>query len=291
MRHTKKGVVLLMMASMVARDSRIPVGFGVDFDVAMSQTPYYYGGKQDAVNWKMVKDRYSRHIIKSFEYKEDSLIPKIIHHIWLGSPLPERCRVLRETWIKHHPDWQFILWTEKDIEQFGLINKDLYLAAKNYAEKSDIARYEILYRMGGLYVDTDFECLCSFDVFHHSCDFYAGVNQGPKVEVFNGLIGSRAQHPILKECLINLGISTQQHSHFSKILFRTGPYFFTQQILYILRQNSADRIILFPLTYFYPWPSINNSTKHVKREEIEQWFRSESFAVHHWHCSWMKAVK
>jgi mannosyltransferase OCH1-like enzyme len=35
--------------------------------------------------------------------------------------------------------------------------------ASNFGEKSDIWRYEILFRLGGVYVDTDFECVRPFD--------------------------------------------------------------------------------------------------------------------------------
>ena len=40
-------------------------------------------------------------------------IPRIIHHIWLGSALPERFAFLRQTWIDRHPvegGWTHMLW-------------------------------------------------------------------------------------------------------------------------------------------------------------------------------------
>ena len=67
---------------------------------------------------------------------------------------PEKHKAFRETWMQNHPGWEFRLWTDADIEAFGLTNKRLYDETPNYGAKSDIARYEILYRIGGLYVDT-----------------------------------------------------------------------------------------------------------------------------------------
>ena len=84
--------------------------------------------------------------------------------------------VWQQSWIKYHPGWQYILWTDEEIEKLNLVNKPLYRACKSYGAKSDIARYEILYRYGGLYVDCDFECLQPFDIFHHSCEFYASCD-------------------------------------------------------------------------------------------------------------------
>jgi len=133
------------------------------------------------------------------------IIPKIIHHIWLGGCLPERFQAYRDTWRTFHPGWEMILWGDEDIENFGLVNKDQYDKASNYGEKSDIARYEILLRYGGLYVDTDFECLASFDPFHIVCGFFAGISNTATIEINNGLIGSVPNHPILLEIVEKLG--------------------------------------------------------------------------------------
>ena len=81
------------------------------------------------------------------------LIPKIIHFVWLGPhKLPESVK----TWQKHHIDWKIIVWNEEKISHIHLINKDIYeLPNKRYNQKSDIARLEILYRYGGVYIDSD----------------------------------------------------------------------------------------------------------------------------------------
>lgn len=47
-------------------------------------------------------------------------IPKIVHHIWLGSPLPARAAAMRATWEKHHSQsngWRFILWDDAAVAQ------------------------------------------------------------------------------------------------------------------------------------------------------------------------------
>ena len=38
-------------------------------------------------------------------------------------------------------------------------NKKAFLSAHNYGMKSDILRYEILHTYGGVYIDTDYECV------------------------------------------------------------------------------------------------------------------------------------
>lgn len=47
-------------------------------------------------------------------------IPKIVHHIWLGSSLPARAAAMRATWEYHHlssDGWRFILWDDAAVAQ------------------------------------------------------------------------------------------------------------------------------------------------------------------------------
>lgn len=295
----------LFFVAVYAYPLQLPGGFGVPFEESMGITKYYkqiladhaagtpclhYQGvlKEDYFHWKTAKQLYDKHIVHNVDYSELPRIPKKIHWIWLGSSVPEAVKELQKTWFKYHPDWEFYLWTEKEIDAFGLVNKWLFDRAKNYGQKSDIARYEILYRLGGLYIDTDFECLRAFDVFHHCCDFYSGLNCGPGFEIFNGLIASRPGHPILKNCIDSLN-DQNNFQGWSKdvisIMYQTGPYFFTERIKkHLLMCN--DRVILFPTSYFYPWPYFEKEQK--TRDQIEKWVRKETFAIHHWHNAWMK---
>ena len=72
----------------------------------------------------------------------------ILHHIWLGPPCPIHMQKWIQQWRIAHPGWRHILWDEDAIEKFGLRNADAFAAAPNFGEKSDIARYEILHRLG-----------------------------------------------------------------------------------------------------------------------------------------------
>ena len=166
----------------------------VDFFESMSAHSQLFNSEYAKKNTRATgfKALYDEFIVNHFEFCLEPRIPKIIHQIWLGSKLPEQYYIWQQTWIKNHPDWQYILWTDAEIEKLNLVNKRLYNACKSYGAKSDIARYEILYRYGGLYVDCDFECLQPFDIFHHGCDFYASCDNsenGAIIRITNALIG------------------------------------------------------------------------------------------------------
>ena len=278
-----------MFASTIVHPlAKKPTAFGVDFMQAMSNYNVDTMTSQDPL-WQKTGELYHNFIAAcEDQITSSSSIPKIIHQIWLGSPFPERCKNFRDSWLKLHPDWDYMLWTEKKIKEFGLYNKKLYDTAKNYGEKSDIARYEILYRMGGLYIDTDFECLQPFDYIHEHSNFYAGLNRGPSIEVFNGMIGSCPGHPIVQLCIERLHkpeLLKRRSNHPMAIIIRTGPQFFTQCI-YACLDVIQDGVVLFPSSYFYAWP---NSQLHLKDPaHIQKWIKPESMALHHWHCSWQK---
>ena len=236
--------------------------------------------------WALAKKLCEENALNGITPSKHPRIPKIIHQIWLGSHFPEKYRVLRDTWLTLNPGWEYKLWTDEDIKTLKLINKKQYEKAKNYGERSDIARYEILYRFGGLYIDTDFECLQSFDIFHHCFDFYTGLGFGDEFEVYNGLIGAAPGNPILK-CAIER-INTHKPGTQLDTPYSTGPIFFAQCFYDSMKTQSKavrSHTVAFPCSYFYPWPCWER--KYKEREEIEAWFRPETYAVHHWYTSWV----
>lgn len=64
----------------------------------------------------------------------------------------------------------------------------LMSAATCAGERSDIFRLDILLHFGGVYVDTDFECLASFECLHAQSHmpFYTGVGNTGASELSNG---------------------------------------------------------------------------------------------------------
>lgn len=258
------------------------------FDNAMaSYTSYRKEICNRDAHWNCVKRLYNQAFMP-MNYSETPRIPKKIHHIWLGSPLPEKYQHLREIFMEMHPGWEFYLWTEKEVDEFGLKNRAMYDATTNFGEKSDIARYEILYRFGGVYFDTDFECLKPFDALHHCCDFYTGFvtdKNATSVCIQNGLIGSVAGHPILKHCIETMCRKPGEGDMSWEIITRTGPVLLQKAFFqYAGRSNLIE--VALPPNFFYSWPFFdreNNAPAYIKK-----CIRPESLAVHLWHVSWNK---
>lgn len=217
-------------------------------------------------------------------------IPKIIHQIWLGSPLPKKFEVMTQTWKDFHPDWQYILWTEDMVS--NLENQKLYESAKNYGMKSDILRYEILKRFGGVYVDIDYECLKPLDPIHETgLEFYAcKMLEG---EVSNAFIGVIPNHFMMRYCVEELKKVDPSTTDFQKIIESTGPHLITRAILYaVLNQSMPSDWAIFHENFCFPMPSSKRfdywNGKMSKKELFYYKNAFNSYAIHYWATSWQK---
>jgi mannosyltransferase OCH1-like enzyme len=237
--------------------------------------------------WDKLEANYNKHFI-SPDDKVDR-IPKKIHQIWLGGEVPDKYQRLRETWIKLHPDWEYKLWGDEDAEKFGMINDLAFRTVKNYGAKADIFRYEILYREGGVYADTDFECIKSFNDFIH-LSFFSGSERQEYPFAFNGLIGCIKQHDVMFE-LISLikEKNIRQEYGWDKIMALTGPDCFAEVLLKYISSHDDD-VVIFPTNYFYPMP--NNFRLEIRednemnRKRIHSYIKPMTYAIHLWYTSW-----
>lgn len=256
--------------------------------------------------------QYTKNNPDQYAVSDGVKIPKIIHHIWLGQKMPEEYIPYRASWIKHHPDWAFIFWADSPVnfdqgtviissfeelkiwlatlaehDRFCVVdvrallfdNRIFYDQAKNYGEKSDILKWEIVYRMGGVYVDTDFECLRAMDFLNGVYDFYTGIQplDTNQVQLGAALYGAVPGHPILKRCVEDI----KYNQDIPQIILKTGPLHFTRCFALEANKNALRNIAL-PAGYFYP------CGYEQKGSHRSVWERPESYAVHHWAGSWLK---
>lgn len=236
--------------------------------------------------WGMLENNFDKYYI---ENQNSENIPKKIHMTWLGSKIPDRYNRLINTWIEKNPDWEFKLWTDDDVDVFGLENIESYNTITNIGAKSDIFRYEILNRYGGLYVDTDFECLTSFNDLIY-LDLFSGTGHVYEPEVFNGLIACKAGHPLMRKLIDDIKVI--ETSDYSQILSLTGPAYFSRILFEYIRNNPNDKIVIFPTEFFYAFPAVH---RHMIREDnmtsrgfINRYITPKSHCVHLWYTSWQK---
>lgn len=273
--------LILLVFNTLFAGARAP-GFdsGMETDTRYSK----YSGRYSK-EWGDLKNRYNAFQKIKPSKKGAYRIPKKIHMIWLGSAPPDFVRTMFNSWKQMHAGWEVKLWTQNDVDSFHLKNLQAYQTAKNWGEKSDIFRYELLEREGGVYVDADFECLQPFDDICKRADFFTGVAYSEGIPHFyNGLIGCRPGHPIIRRCVNDLRVGPGDND-FQRILHATGPHYFSACIRSCMGEDLGV-FVPFPVTFFYPFPDTRrdaySDTSLVKRD----WARPWSYAIHYWKLSW-----
>jgi len=188
------------------------------------------------------------------------MIPRSFHQVWVGgTPFPEEFRRYQESWRAHHPGWEFNFWTDDNLPG-DLRRPEAYDRERIPAERSDIIRLDLLWRHGGVYIDTDLECLRPIDALLDGSDFLvACVKPG---RVTNTVIGSAPGHPLLERALRDLRVQ-EPGEIFDKAA--SGPAFLDALVKSFPDVRIVDQEVFFP-------------------ETPEQ--REEALAVHHSARSW-----
>ena len=280
----------------------------VDFDTSM-RTDRYTAILEQGKNKRLLtffKRVYER-CVTAGNTLTIQRIPLLMHHVWFGEPLNDFFKQLRKTWIDAHEGWTFILWTDRPTnddqaviarsfqeldellasgcaqrivvltDQLVFDNRCYFDAARNYGERSDILKWEIVYRYGGAYIDADFECYKSLGVLHYAFDFYTGLQplDTGQVQLGAALFAAYPQHPILERCVKDLRPGP------GPIVIRTGPIHFTSACMRVIVDDRNVNIVL-PAGYFYPCG--------YEEQELpaSEWRTPDSYAVHHWSGSWLK---
>jgi len=167
------------------------------------------------------------------------MIPKIIHQIWEGKtePVPEFLSQLSETWKNHHPHWQYEFWDfvrmEKFVEEYFPEFSETYYSYRYPVQRWDAIRYLILYKIGGLYVDFDYDCLEPFDAYlaeNGKCYFPIEPEShsrafGEGLFFNNALMLSPPGHSFFERIISHLKTTPTKYtqSKFRDVLSSTGP--------------------------------------------------------------------
>jgi mannosyltransferase OCH1-like enzyme len=144
--------------------------------------------------------------------------------------------------------------------------------------KSDLLKWEIVYRFGGLYVDVDYESLKPVDLLHYTYDFYTAFQPLDAffVQLGAALFAAWPHHPILKHCIETI----KDDWHHKGAPKKSGPVHFSKSLLATAGQDNRKDIV-FPAFYMYP---LGSTQRELKREE---WIAQGAYAIHHWAKSWM----
>jgi inositol phosphorylceramide mannosyltransferase catalytic subunit len=195
------------------------------------------------------------HIYEEQKNYFEKEVPLKVHQIWFGDQRNKNV-ISTNTWKEYCEtfSYEYKLWSEKDLPLIKIVANPInfrwiedFLAKKLYHSASDIARMEILYHYGGIYVDCDFYAPKTTNRIQNKyIDFrvltpmrgltvvteHHGRNIGETaIFVCNGIVFSCPRHPVIKSMLNQFGMNIEgfrNTKYQDDAMFITGPFMFNR---------------------------------------------------------------
>jgi hypothetical protein len=186
-------------------------------------------------------------------------IPHVFHRIWIGAAMPPEFEAFGPQWANLNPGWEVRTWGEADIDALGMVNRDLYDRAPELCPerfiprfRANLARYEILHRHGGVYVDTDLRPLAPMPDLD-GIGAFAGWEREPEW-IGNSVLGCAPGHEFFARLIDGAAASVAAHPG-ARSPVTTGPQYLTRT----WRADPGD-LHLFAEPVFYPqhWRDITD---------------------------------
>lgn len=188
-------------------------------------------------NWQQdrTNSHYSNLFHENYIYKKkiNDIIKNenlpYIYQTWIQSNfVSENMYYAVQSVIQNNVIFNYQLFTnEKIIEMLQHDNEfplllDIYNKLKPYAFKSDLIRYYLLYKNGGVYIDIDSICLSSFAELYYNYDLVFCIDFD-NVSIANAFICAKKGSLFLKYLIEKIIDDITREVHFSNDLCITGP--------------------------------------------------------------------
>ncbi|MCX6849136.1 MAG: glycosyltransferase [Verrucomicrobia bacterium] len=223
------------------------------------------------------------------------MIPRIIHQPWKTRNLPPLMREFQESWFKHHPEWEYRLWTNEDNKR--LIHEQYPQYAEVFRRftppivKIDFIRLAYMHRFGGLYTDMDFEALRPIDLLLADGRIAVGRENGGigipmcgRPFIINAFIASPAGHPLWLEIMQAMAdrfrLRQRFEPHAFHVIRMTIEIF--DELVGAYAQDHDD-ITIHSFAPFYPAPP----SVRFRDERRELAGKLNSYAIHHYANTWV----
>jgi mannosyltransferase OCH1-like enzyme len=213
------------------------------------------------------------------------MIPKIIHYVWVGGPLPDHHKAYMASWQETNPEFQIICWNEDNID-FGLPAVERAYRDKQYNKVSDLVRHVVVMQMGGIYLDTDFQLFKPLDILlSHKC-FYGFQHETDHPDwIAPGAFGAEPGHWFLAKVLDRMSeiegtimgrtrVTTLGPQLVTSMLRNEGLSAYSPSGVYV------KDIFCTPKHWFYPFDLGETFTPECVRDD--------TLAAHFWEGSWIK---
>lgn len=227
-------------------------------------------------------------------------IPKIIHQTWKTYEVPEEWWDCVNSWKRHHPGWEYRLWTDDESETFVARHYPDFLGTfQNYPyniQRADAIRYLVLHQLGGVYADLDYECLQPLDPLLPGHSAIIGLE--PKVHaaiskvdhmLCNALMISEPGHPFMAAVIQHLKTATHGTVEDFDILATTGPLMLNK----VHAAYPGNDLTLLPSQVLCPLSSDRKRLSRHRGHSLqatrlkEELIAQGSYALHYWNNGWV----
>ena len=227
------------------------------------------------------------------------MIPRIIHQIYEDpAGPPDMLLSLAATWKEHHPGWEYRFWDRLSIDTFLTLHFPDYIARYRSfpydVQRWDAIRYLILYRLGGLYADMDYECLDPLDSLlngHSCCMGLEPSEHAPQFNltyiIGNALMATVPSHPyfemIIQDIFIRQTIPLSGSKSFH-VINTTGPLM-TTRVYDACPQKDEIKLLAPELVAPLSIEEVGAFIEGRETPEMEEKAK-KAFAVHYFFGSW-----
>ena len=256
------------MIEQIENDSRFD-----EFDVYV----YEY---MKSLQWDLDRKRES-YIHYNITDGDKIKIPKRIHYFWFSNdPYPEKVRQCIDSWKRYCPDYEITRWGLDNYETDNLYCREA-LSVRNWAFASDYGRCDVVYRYGGIYLDTDVELIKPLDDLLFDKGFFV-FESSEGVDPGSGMASEKG-NKILKEILeryedvhyLNedgsynrINIKTQ----YTNVLIEHG-------LVPDGKYQRIEGIAIYPPLVLSPY-SYNTGLTNIY---------DKTYGIHHWVSAWLTA--
>ena len=207
-------------------------------------------------------------------------IPKTIHYFWFGeNDMPEIFYKCIESWKKYCPDYKIIRWDETNFD-VNIIEytKEAYEQNK-YAFVSDYARFYIMEKYGGIYLDIDVEILKNIDnLLNHEA--FCGFEYNSNLVNPGLILGSIPHGKFVKTVL-------EHYNSMNEFIYGTHTIctistdilekFFDLDRKQYMNIQRLDGVCIYPAQFFCAYDQI----------ERKIYKTDDTFCIHHYNASWL----
>lgn len=205
------------------------------------------------------------------------MIPRILFRV-VPEHTTDEVENLWQRAIGSHPGFDLVTYRDPiDFAEFPEI-VDVVPLARSGAQLAGLVRLAALWRHGGVYIDSDFECFRSFGPLLELSAF-AGWEDANVVP--DAVLGAQPEHPAIGACLalaVDRIRSSSTDWRTGNGAWSTGPGVTTTVL------PGRDDVVLFPPAAFYPYHYSERHRRHDDHRGANPW----AFGAHHWHASWLK---